>query len=225
MIYRRFSSLSPSRRIARAKPRSIARQSHKYRKRAIGPPYNPTHSLSMDGTRDYMDITPVDLGTECTISYWHKKPVNEVYPGALEIPIGNTNYGGGGYVIYSVPDPSNGAAYIRVGAQTVAFALGSTLFDAILKKSWGHIVIVRTEETKFKLYINGAEVDSEKTNASLSGGLVVDRIGAGGAGGASYDIAGLMTDVAFFDAALSAATISTMYNNGVPTDLKRNDAG
>jgi surface protein len=177
-----------------------------------------THSLSLDGTDDWMDIDPVELPTQHTVSWWHKKPTDEVYPGSLEIPLGYSTHGWGGYYIYWGTKSGDSLNLLGSDGQSVAFYLGSALSDAIIGK-WGHIAVVRTEATKFKLYINGVQVDSEQTNASMTGVSTIDRIGSGSHPGV-YDIEGLIDDVAFFDAALSAATISDMYNNGVPTDLK-----
>ena len=181
-----------------------------------------TFSAKFDGTGDYMDITAVDLGTSNTISWWHKRTGAEdsVPQENLEIPIGSTGYGGGGYYVYwgvNVDD----TFYVRIANATVYFNLGSTLFNALIGK-WCHVVLVRTEQTKWKLYINGAVVDEEQTMGGTPAATVIDRIGAGSRGEAepdSYDVEGLMDEVSLFTSVKSDADVLAMYNNGVPPNL------
>ena len=203
----------------------------------IGPIYNAEDTdaslgsgLSMDGTGDYMNIDPVNLGVNCTISYWHKRHTDEVYPGYLEIPIGNTAESAvGGYGIYvipgrgDVPSYTDGTLWVRGSGVGVKFEFGTELYDAMIGQ-WGHIAIVRstigslTTGTRFDLYINGVPVDSPQTEMLFDGlDFLVDRIGAGTSG--SYDVEGHMDDVALFNIRKSPTEILAMYNEGVPFDL------
>ena len=183
---------------------------------------NNAFSAKFDGTEDYMDITAVDLGTSNTISWWHKRTGAELTADneGLEIPIGSTGYDGGGYYVYW--GVNDGDLFsVRIAGAYVQFTLGSTLFDALIGK-WCHVVLVRTEQTKWKLYINGAEVDEEQTMGGTPAATVIDRIGAGNRGGgdpAAYDVEGLMDEVSLFTSVKSGPDVLAMYNNGIPTDL------
>ena len=107
MIYRRFSSLSPSRRIARAKPRSIARQSDRYSKRVKGPVFYDTFSavnkpvpsptdpsllwlstsfVNTPSVGDYLKIDSEILKLENLLNYRNRIVVSRAHFGTSDAP-------------------------------------------------------------------------------------------------------------------------------------------
>ena len=143
-------------------------------------------------------------------------------PRTLEIPIGSTGYGGGGYYVYTAIEQNLGDSNtnVRIGDVSVQFEVGTALSDPT--GTWTHFAVVRNNDY-FKLYINGQLIDEEKTMVGHSGAdTVIDRIGAGDRGelvANTYDTEARMDEIAFFNDIKTAADIEAIYNNKVPTDL------
>jgi len=186
----------------------------------VGAVYQNRWGASFDGASagDYLAVSAasdLSISGDCSISAWFN-------------PSSVTSYN----YIFSLSDGrSSGTdrAFGLSGTQMVANTYGSGYnlpftHTAIATGNWYHAVVVFTSGTA-RMYLNGADLGTKSVNTSsisytqtVIGGMLYNN---------GYRFEGLIEDVAVFDAALSAADITKIYNgtapNGKPTDL--NNAG
>ena len=179
-------------------------------------PFQNRWGASFDGVSagDYLAVSAasdLSISGDCSISAWFN-------------PSSVTSYN----YIFSLSDSRSGGtdrAFGLYGTQMVANTYGSGYnlpftHTAIATGTWYHAVVVFTSG-KARMYLNGADLGTKSVSTNsisytqtVIGGMLYNN---------AYRFKGLIEDVAVFDAALSAADITKIYNgtapNGKPTDL------
>jgi len=181
-----------------------------------------TYSLAFDGTDDYVDVADdnsLDFGTgDFSVGLWHKSGTEGDQPfiGKKAVFSDST----AGWVIYMQNSPDVMRCRIGDGgssnvATSIEDDAGSTLVAD--DNQWHHTVMVRSGDNLY-LYFDGVlGPDGSKTgvndfNVNNTESLYIGK-------SASRYPAMSADEVSIWDAALSAGSISTIYNSGVPTDL------
>jgi len=187
-----------------------------------------TYSLAFDGSNDYVDVGATfqtTLDGAFTVSAWIK--LNDGQPSVPESIVGSSSTGdedkfrvrvdtdGKIRLVYK----SNAAGSSMDDASTSAvFANGAT--------DWTHIAATFTESggtVTGGLYVNGvSEAGSFSGTAAMADFVTSNNLYIGAlneASGISEYFDGNIDEVGIWNTALSAGSISNIYNNGVPTDL------
>ena len=204
------------------------------------------HSLSFDGTNDYLDpsSTFTDLWSgSFSISFWLKTPSTFNTSGA-DCYLGNDFVAGQGFIEFRQGVVSSSAAKIEFyfgNAVSNSFSLsfgsyGAATSAVLSPNTWYHIVITADRPasgtTTATLYINGS-VESSLTPLSSylsslpnAGGTWSNNtfIGArntvsSGSGSGELFLEGYLDEMAFFNSVLSASDVTSIYNNGTPNFL------
>jgi hypothetical protein len=116
----------------------------------------------------------------------------------------NTIGGADGYVIWK--DTGNNIdLYINDGGWNVASG------PTIVKDTWYHVVGTWDGSTA-KIYVDNVDEGSVTVSSIVYNASTVNRIGDY----ANYEMDGDMANVQFWNKGLSAANVTTLYNNGVP---------
>ena len=179
----------------------------------ITTPYS-RYALSFDGTDDRVGFTSsIDLGTINTISLWLRNEVSQD-----RIFLGEDSYAGdyhilGGYNHF----------ILRVGGSFNVLSTGSVPIIPIAS-NWSHVVFIRNGD-EVSLYINGYLSASSSTWSGGSPGSNVskfDSIGAKPTGGTSW--LGKISNASVWNTELSAAQVTEIYNNGLPSNLNNHSA-
>ena len=183
-------------------------------------------SLSLDGSDDYMvtSFVPSSIGTsDYSISLWFNITVGatEDHPyffafGANASDVTNTYQGLG------LTGRSGNGYKVRINNYyTTAYSQSvSSSTSDVTAGNWYHFVLVRSGNT-LTLYKDGSSFltlsnsDVGLNNLSLGSNF---RLGYG-YGAANRYINGLVDELSFFNSALSASDVSSIYNSGVPGDL------
>ena len=108
----------------------------------------------------------------------------------------------------------------RGGSNTAIFTSGASSL-APLANTWIHVCVSADRDGNIGVYINGTTNTYGVALTSMSNSSQT-LSNTGNWEFMAQDAAfseGLMTDVAFFNVALSAAEVTAIYNNGVPGDL------
>ena len=174
-----------------------------------------TYSLEFDGTDDFVQLGNVmNLGstTDFTISCWCKSTewTNEAIMEKRE-DVNNR------WLLQT--DAADKLIFYSKGGGTTGVYYTGTNALTTYENSWVHIAIVSDRSINTKGYINGVldntrveadpDLDLDNTGDFMIGKTVSD----------GYEFGGNIDEVAIWDTALSAGSISNIYNNGVPTDL------
>ena len=162
-----------------------------------------------DGSGDYVTIsatatTPLDFSTEnFSISHW-------VYPhNTAESAIYSSKWSTGATALRSYYFGHDSSGYVRVNENP------GTLFTStgtVTQNAWNHVVYVRDANTLY-IYINGSLASSDpKTNTIDQAGTQNIYFGRvqGTPTGDMYD--GLMDQTRYFNKAISASEVTTLYN-------------
>lgn len=180
--------------------------------------YTNNYSVDLDGTNDYMTagtISALNSASAFTISMWVKLSSSGSTPQRFIETTGGI-YGG--------------ISFYQSGSVDLLIGKGSSDYDYIRSTNtnlrddaWHHLVAVYNGSTpSAAIYIDGvASNDYQRstmptTTNSAAGGSA--HIGSSNNGSSAF-VNGLMDEMAIFNAALSAADITAIYNSGVPTDL------
>ena len=160
-------------------------------------------SVDFDGTNDFVSTSSFDLTTNKTVSFWIKfDAINS-----------------GGVYLFGKGSPANYYPYVTGDGKTLylysggigILSLGET--HKLTAGSWIHLAITG-DGTTARCYKNGVE-RATGTDRTPTG---IDRFAGDSAGGTRF-LNGLMDEVAVWNAELSAADITSIYNSGVPNDL------
>jgi len=155
------------------------------------------NALLFDGINEYVDCGAVSASTSSTLAFWMKKDNS----GRAEVPIGgNTN----DYLVYI---GITGDIYLQVNNQTFNF-LAAEVKAIVATTNWVHVTFLRTSETTCKLYLNGEQKDTEKTNGLASGNTVLNWIGARSNNSLHFD--GTIEDVVLYNTAITEAEITKL---------------
>ena len=172
--------------------------------------YSP-YALSFDGTNQEFDIPSVSTlelyNTDFSISFWCKVDASVSNPMFFE-----KYTAGGGWALYVNNDllrfyNGSGWTYISGAFQTVYAGL------------WTNVTVVGDlASTNLKCYINGNQVHSStNTLIQIQNTSILTMAGSNGN---AFSYAGELSNVAIWSGtALSAAQVTEVYNQGVPTNL------
>ncbi len=172
--------------------------------------YSP-YALNFDGTNQEFDIPNVSTlelyNTDFTISFWCKVDASVTNPMFFE-----KYTGGGGWSLYVFNDLLrfyNGSSWTYI----------SGAFQTVYADLWTNVTIVGDlASTNLKCYINNNQVHSS-TNALIQV-QNTDILTMAGSNGSAFSYAGGLSNVAIWSGtALSAAEVTEVYNQGVPSDL------
>ena len=165
---------------------------------------------SFDGTDDYLDV-PDSTALETTAFTWSAW----LYCTAIDrynVIIDSSKHGWLYHSYFMGVRNTNNR--IRVASYSSYDALEST--TVVSANTWYHAVL--THETgSDKLYVNGSlEASGSASNFSTTDAAKL-RIGSS----EQYSLyhQGLIDEVSFFNSALSASDVTSIYNSGVPADL------
>ncbi len=180
-------------------------------------PYSK-YALDFDASSsDYIDFNSINLGTTNTISFWHKRgntTSNQHVLGTLD----GTNK----YLIYF----TSSRIYIRPDGTTqfLSPSLGNTPYPFPPYKNttdWANYIITRSGDN-IKLYLNGVEFALSGSGSGMAA-TTVNRIGTKG-NSVTNTINGLISNVSFWNATLTQAQVTEIYNEGLPSNLNSHSA-
>jgi hypothetical protein len=173
-------------------------------------PFASTRSFEFDGVNDRFFIgsgtgTNIDLGTECTISFWMNGATS--YNGFI--------FGESGSTLGVLWSTTTVFYFYVNGAFAPNFSNVPPLLTA---NSWHHVAIVRNG-TSVSVYVNGSFVET-KTGSPFTASTKIAQIGAR-TSGSSINSAweGKLDEIAFWNSALTSTAVTEIYNSGVPNDL------
>jgi len=155
------------------------------------------NALLFDGINEYVNCGAVSASTSSTLAFWMKKD----NAARNEVPIGgNTN----DYLVYI---GITGDIYLQVNNQPFSF-LAAEVKAIVATTNWVHVTFLRTSETTCKLYLNGEQKDTEKTNGLVSGNTVLNWIAARSNNSLHFD--GTIEDVVLYNTAITEAEITKL---------------
>ena len=169
------------------------------------------YALDFDGTNDHIDlgddIAILKPTGAFSISLWVKSDSISTYQGLFTATPAST---AGGY--WLVFNGSNARFGIHDGAG-IEWVLSATLSS----DTWYHIVGVWDGSSTSNIYVNTVASTSPNTGvASINySGTIQHLIGDY----AGLELNGQMSQVSFFNSALTVGEITTLYNEGKPSDL------
>ena len=174
-----------------------------------GTPFANQYSVSFDGSDDYMDI-PDSTALETTAFTWSAWFYCTAIDRFHMLVDTSTNYSF--FLGYSIFVRNNNQ--IRFASYHANDILDST--TTVSANTWYHVAATH-ESGSDKLYVNGSlEASGSASTFSVSDAANL-RIGSSSIFGMYHQ--GLIDEVAFFNSALSASNITSIYNSGVPNDL------
>jgi hypothetical protein len=168
------------------------------------------YSVSFDGSDDYMDI-PDSTALETTAftwSAWFYCTAIDRYNIIVDTATNSSFFYG--YEIFVVDSTNK----IRFASYHTNDAIDST--TTVSANTWFHVAATH-ESGSDKLYVNGSlEASGSASNFSTTDAANL-RIGSSSIFSLYHQ--GLIDEVSFFNSALSASNITSIYNSGVPADL------
>ena len=168
----------------------------------ISPPTSAS-CWAFDGVDDYIDLsTTINLTENSTVLFWMKRKDEST---GNDVQLGSTTYSWG-YLFSIIQGGPTTEAYVRIGSNYVAFDNDSLNLPI---GEWSQIGFTR-EGTTFKEYQDGVE-KSEKTNASISGDTLFDRIFRAG-GSWNYYVNGELSNLIGYNRTLSSNEVLHNYN-------------
>ena len=168
-----------------------------------------TYSLSFDGTNDYMSI-PDSTALETTAFTWSAWFYCTVI--GRHNPIVDTSTSSSFFNGYHIR--VNNTNVIRFASYHSSDYIDST--TTVAANTWYHIAATH-ESGSDKLYVNGSlEASSSASNFQVTDAVNL-RIGSSSLFSMYHQ--GLIDDAAFFNYALSASDVSSIYNSGTPADI------
>ena len=187
-----------------------------------------TSSCAFDGTDD--DATVTASLVSKTISIWVKPDATVNASTSKTCILGFNNAEAGVYVGGGNTQLTNEVIYITDGYRNWGYESASA---SLASSSWHHIVCVwhtsasstNSGNKGYDIYLNATKVGNGFGNHGVfgNGNFITSTFVAQGRGGSSSGAAnfydGLLDEVAIWNASLSAADITSIYNSGVPNDL------
>ena len=172
--------------------------------------FTNTYSLSFDGTDDYIDI-PDSTALETTAFTWsawfYCTAINR-YNIIVDTATNSSTFNG--YELFVKNDDNK----IRFASYSSYNAIDSS--TVVSANTWYHVAATH-ESGSDKLYVNGTlEASGSASNFNVTDAANL-RIGSSSIFNLYHQ--GLIDEVSFFDSALSASDVSSIYNNGVPADI------
>ncbi len=176
-------------------------------------PYS-RYALDFDGSSDYIDTSQINLGSTNSISFWINR--TSTAEGTLfGDPNGTTNYA---LYIYG------SEIYFRLGNGDGGFYKITPLISSILSDgNWHHHCLSRDSGT-INYYIDKVLQTnvSNTLNTSAGTNTTIENIFAKSNG--TSPISGILSNVSLWNASLTSAQVTEIYNNGLPSNLKNHSA-
>jgi|14BtaG_2_1085337.scaffolds.fasta_scaffold10543_3 hypothetical protein len=179
-----------------------------------GGSFSNTYSVDFDGTDDFVNLgssSDFDSVSAFTISAWIKADSFSGYPMILAKTYSTTGKAFQFYIDESTSKPTLAVNFSGFSSSTNAISTGV----------WTHVAVTWTSGTgAVAFYINGSASGTATGSTSITTNTDDCCIGAKPAGGGfSNYFNGLIDEVSFFNSALSASDVTSIYNSGVPADL------
>lgn len=179
-----------------------------------GGSFSNTDSVDLDGTNDFVNLgssSDFDSVSAFTISAWIKADSFSGYPMILAKTNGTTGKAFQFYIDQATSKTTMAVNFSGFASST----------DTISTGAWTHVAVSWTSGTgAVAFYINGSASGTATGSTSITTNTDDCCIGAKPAGvGFSNYFNGLIDEVAFFNSALSASDVTSIYNSGVPTDI------
>jgi hypothetical protein len=177
----------------------------------IAPGIANSYSLSLDGSNDQLVAGNVSQlsGTVISISAWFNlsaTPSSDAIIGAAV---------SGGRRFWMQVLNTTTIRFANIGTVNT-FSLSSGTFNT---NTWYHVVGVINGTSK-EVFVNGSSLGTATTQSpsgSNGDNLTIGNLPTIAFG--SNPFAGLIDEVAVFNSALSSSDVTTIYNNGTPTDI------
>jgi len=175
------------------------------------------YSFDFDGVGDVIDCgNPAELQITgaLTISLWVKSTDATDYVLVQKDGIGSNR----NYALWGNEWGASTFIFWGVWNGVTGTSLSSTI--SINDGDWHHVVAVYEPSTALRIYIDGV-LDAENTTSipvSINNTASPFEIGRGSVG-YGYYMDGLINNMAVWNSVLSAANVTTIYNNGRPADL------
>jgi len=183
--------------------------------------YSP-YALLLDGTDDYINCgndSSLVPSSQITLSLWFKTSGS-----ASAIPrLINKSYGGSPYDSYFIRI-NNNVLNFKIGVSSASVQISGT--TNVVDGNW-HNVIGTYDGSQLKLYLDG---NSEATPISETRAIIENTsynltLGCEfGAYGFSWPFTGSMSNVSIWNAGLTSAQVTEIYNEGVPSNLNNHSA-
>jgi hypothetical protein len=168
------------------------------------------YSMAFDGANNAFTIdnsTSYLNPAQITISLWFKpSSIND-----QSAIISSPNVFGLGYHTYAIG--VNSVGNIRLYGLTTpggAFSYDATTIGTLNLNQWNHVAMT-FDQTEFVAYLNGSHVSSARTGV-LNYQVPTGDVEIGRRAGTTEDVIGSIDEVAIWDAALSSAEMSEIYN-------------
>ena len=161
------------------------------------------YAITLDGINDYINITAYTITSSATVSAWF----NTNSPTNAGPILARSSGTGGNY--YGYIDNSGGKIRVLVRDNANSFSLKVTNVDYNVN-TWYHLAITQTNGGGI-VYING------QYNGAI-GARVPELNQIGNYQGTTY-FNGKLSNIAIWNTNLSAAEITEIYNQGVPSNL------
>ena len=177
--------------------------------------YSNAYSVDLDGTNDYIDLgtsSTLNPTSALTISAWVY--INGAGTGSLPTIYSSSKNSAGSMGGIALAYASNKIRFYldETGSSSWVFAESNSTMNT---SQWYHLAGTWNGST-VTLYVNGTAQTT--TGSATTIGYNTDFPATIGRYTSNY-FQGLIDEVAFFNSALSASDITTMYNSGVPTDI------
>jgi hypothetical protein len=164
-------------------------------------------SLNFDGTNDYMTVSNSTAYSSYSVSCWVNADTLSSYARLVSLDSVNHRFLG-------LHDDGTLISGYKVGGSWNQLFTSSTITIG----TWNHIVLV-DNGTNTKIYVNGVE-------NTLSNSIAVDGptyyIGTYNGSGNFLD--GKLSNISTWNAALTLAQVTEIYNNGTPSNLSSHSA-
>jgi len=179
-----------------------------------GEPFPNTYSLDFDGVDDYVSMgnpTELQITGALTLSAWVK--TSSATQQKILFKDDNTNRS---YSLGLRPTSLLVRFGIFNGGSFTSVTSTSTIHDG----DWHHIAAVFNPSTSMKVFIDGVLEATNTTSipATIDNDPADFEIGR--RGDSNYYWNGNVDEASIWDSALSDANVATLYNSGLPTDLK-----
>ena len=178
----------------------------------INAPYD-SFSLAFDGLSEYIQLntSSISFANSFSISMWIKPDSVS----GFQMLFGGSGYSGGdgiGHYIYN----NTIWTYVSIGGSATSIFQSSALLNI---GDWTHIIIQRSANVKWEMWVDGV------LNQSNSSDILTDDLTSANSriarhytnGTLNFD--GCISNTSIYSSSLTAAQVTTLYNEGKPFDL------
>ena len=184
------------------------------------PPFSNTKSILLDGVDDYVtfgNMSSFSGATQFTFSGWYKFNSVPARESIFSILVDNNNFFD--VLMYD----SLTYIQLKVGGTSQSIQFNSSFFTS---NQWAHLVVAydntqSTNREKLKVYINNVDIYyniSTAITSALPTGTNTVTIGETSRLSGVF-LSGNADECAVFNTQLSASDVTTIWNNGVPSDI------